>query len=289
MSNADANKNPDLNGKTAQSESSLSDKKKRDDAENENGNTKNNESPREKRRKLSRSRSVSGSPRRRSGSRSPSRSRSKSRSRSPKRRSASPKRSRSRSHSRSYSRSPRRRRYSRSRSPRRSPKRPFPYQRDRSSHPSKVVGVFGLNLDTDEKTLEAHFSKWGKIDKVDIIQDRYSRRSKGFAFLYFQTLEEAIEAKEKGHDTILDGKSLRTDYSITPRAHSPTPGRYMGEHRRRGDRYGGGYGGRSYSDRGYGDRYGGGSGYRGRSPDRGYRDREYRDRDYYDRDRRHYY
>ena len=26
----------------------------------------------------------------------------------------------------------------------------------------------------------------------------------------------------------LNGRTIRVDYSVTPRAHSPTPGRYMG-------------------------------------------------------------
>ena len=67
----------------------------------------------------------------------------------------------------------------------------------------------------------------------------------------------------------LDGKKIRVDFSITKRAHTPTPGCYMGRptggSSYRGDR---GYrgGGRGYRGGGGGDRYrcgglqGGGSG-----------------------------
>jgi transformer-2 protein len=70
---------------------------------------------------------------------------------------------------------------------------------------------------------------------VDLIKDKRSNHSKGFAFIYFASLNEAIEAKEKAHDLELDGNIIRTDYSRTPRGHSPTPGQYMGHksnHRR---------------------------------------------------------
>lgn len=52
-----------------------------------------------------------------------------------------------------------------------------------------------------------------------------------------------IQAKRKMNGTELDGKKIRVDFSITKRAHTPTPGMYMGRPtggRSRGER-GGGY------------------------------------------------
>lgn len=37
-----------------------------------------------------------------------------------------------------------------------------------------------------------------------------------------------LQAKEKAAGTQLDGRNIRVDYSITERAHTPTPGVYLG-------------------------------------------------------------
>jgi len=211
----------------------------------------------------------SGSPDRRS--KSPDRKenkkpRSKHHSRSPERR--------SRSYSRSRSRSPRRRSrgrsYSRSRSRSHSPRQ--------SVVPSTCLGVFGLSGSTTENDLKDEFSRYGTLEKVDLIIDKRTGQSRRFAFLYYSAVDEARKAKEACNGMKLHGRNIRTDFSTTARPHSPTPGRYMGRitRPRRSPRYiPSRYERRErydyYDDR---DRY-----YRGR-------DRYYDDRDrYYDRDR----
>jgi len=184
--------------------------------------------------------------------------------------------SRSRSYSRSRSRSPRSRSYSRSRSG--SPRGP------RNPSPSKCLGVFGLDGDTTERDLREEFSRYGTLEKADLIIDKRTGQSRRFAFLYFSTVEDARKGKEACNGMKLHGRNIRTDFSTTARPHSPTPGRYMGRITRprgprRVDRY---YPSRyesrdrydPYDDR---DRY-----YRDR------RDRYYDDRYRYDdRDRYH--
>jgi len=125
---------------------------------------------------------------------------------------------------------------------------------------SKCIGVFGLSLYTTERELEKTFSKYGRLEKVQVVQDGHSGRSRGFGFVYFEDIADATEAREALNGTDIDGKKVRVDFSITKRAHTPTPGMYMGrpserDRDRRGPR---------------------GGGYRGRSPPR----RDYRDRDY---------
>ncbi|XP_062383185.1 transformer-2 protein homolog beta-like isoform X1 [Sardina pilchardus] len=132
--------------------------------------------------------------------------------------------------------------------------------------PSCCLGVFGLSLYTTERDLREVFSKYGPLANVSIVYDQQSRRSRGFAFVYFESREDAREAKERANGMELDGHRIRVDYSITKRPHTPTPGIYM-------DRatYGGGSSTscrRDYYDRDY-----------ERGFDRGY-DR-YDDRDYY--------
>ncbi|XP_039534922.1 transformer-2 protein homolog alpha isoform X2 [Pimephales promelas] len=239
------------------------------------------------------SRSGSPSPSRAS-KRSESRSRSHSKSRSRSRRHSNRRYSRSRSHShrkrsrsRSYSPEYRRRR-SQSASPMSNRRR---HAGSRSSHshdskkdshshgdarlmshqrsdnanpdPNTCLGVFGLSLYTTERDLREVFSRYGPLAGVNVVYDQRTGRSRGFAFVYYERIDDAKEAMERANGMELDGRRIRVDYSITKRPHTPTPGIYMGRPTHNGGGSssssggGGGGGGRrrdSYNDRGY-DRY----------------------------------
>lgn len=221
-----------------------------------------------KKRSYSRSRSRSGSYRSRSRSNRRSRSRSyRSRSGSPRRRSRSyDRRSRSRSGGRRRSRHGASR--SRSRSPMSDRKR---HVGDRMNPPEgRCLGIFGLSLYTTESDLREVFCRYGRIDKVNIVIDQKTGRSRGFGFVYYESYNDAADAKERANGMELDGRRIRVDFSITKRPHTPTPGVYVG--RPTTHSYGG-RGGRSgdrYSDR---DRYGSRDYYRD-----DYRNRDYRRR-----------
>ncbi|KAI8377218.1 hypothetical protein EDC96DRAFT_571480 [Choanephora cucurbitarum] len=204
------------------------------------------------------SRSRSRSPRRASRSRSParresSRRRSRSRSRSkeyrrkrsgsPRRRSRSPRR-RSRS-PRRRSRSPRRRRQS-PRGGRHEPNKEFHGTRE-APEMSNILGVFGLSLRTREVDIEEVFSDFGSLEKVTIVYDHRSNRSRGFGFVYFKDQADATRARDALNGIEIDDRQIRVDYSVTHRPHTPTPGEYMGERKSTGsgrydrDRRGGDY------------------------------------------------
>ncbi|KAM9851044.1 transformer-2 protein homolog beta [Aulostomus maculatus] len=198
------------------------------------------------------SRSASRSPSRpgsaKSGSHSPDRSsaRSKDGSHHSRSKSRSKSRSRSGSHSRRGSRRRHSRSHSRSRSyRRRSRSRSYSGERRSHSHspmsnrrrhignranpdPNCCLGVFGLSLYTTERDLRDVFSKYGPLADVSIVYDQQSRRSRGFAFVYFESTHDAKEAKERANGMELDGRTIRVDFSITKRPHTPTPGIYMG-------------------------------------------------------------
>lgn len=142
--------------------------------------------------------------------------------------------------------------------------------------------MFGLSLYTTERELEKQFGGFGEIEKCQVVLDGHSGRSRGFAFVYFENVDQAAEAKKAMDGQELDGRQVRVDFSITKRPHTPTPGKYMGRPSRdfnsRGGPPSGGRGGRErYGDRGerHGDRDGGGGRYR--------EERRYDDRDRYDR------
>ncbi|KAG6849950.1 hypothetical protein H0H93_003322 [Arthromyces matolae] len=186
----------------------------------------------------------------------------------PAERDAPPPRGRSRSRSpaaRSNGyRSPYRRR---SPAPRRAPHAPI-----QAPNPSNVLGVFGLSIRTQERDLDEEFSRFGRVEKVTIVYDQRSDRSRGFGFIKMSTVEEASRCITELNGVDLNGRRIRVDYSVTDRPHAPTPGEYMG-HRRSGRE--------SHRDR---DSYR--DSYRDRDRDhrRGDRDKD-RDRDPYGRDR----
>jgi len=109
------------------------------------------------------------------------------------------------------------------------------------------------------------FEKYGDVDSCQIVYDHATGRSRGFAFIYMMNVRDAEDAKEKLSGAELDGRRIRVDYSITQRAHTPTPGVYMGQSSGRSS----GYRGSNYrSDYRSGGGYGGGGSYRRRSRSR---------------------
>ncbi|XP_017460745.1 PREDICTED: transformer-2 protein homolog alpha-like, partial [Rhagoletis zephyria] len=92
----------------------------------------------------------------------------------------------------------------------------------------KCLGVFGISVFTQADDLHRIFARYGRVRDVQLVMDRFSQRSRGFGFVYFERQRDADEAKEGCNGMQLNGRTIRVDYSVTPRAHSPTPGRYMG-------------------------------------------------------------
>ncbi|PCH41577.1 RNA-binding domain-containing protein [Wolfiporia cocos MD-104 SS10] len=130
---------------------------------------------------------------------------------------------------RSRSRSPvRGSSYRRSPPPRRPPHAPI------APNPSNVLGVFGLSIRTTERDLDDEFSRFGRVEKVVIVYDQRSDRSRGFGFISMSTVDEAARCIKELNGVDLNGRRIRVDYSVTDRPHAPTPGEYMGHRRRRG-------------------------------------------------------
>jgi len=125
----------------------------------------------------------------------------------------------------------------------------------------KCLGVFGLSLYTTEREVKDMFEKYGRVADCRIVHDHATGRSRGFAFINMESINGAADAKERLNGAELDGRRIRVDYSITQRAHTPTPGVYMGRPTKRSSYRGGGGGGSG--------RYSGGAG-GGRSSRRSY-------------------
>ncbi|KAL3111466.1 hypothetical protein niasHT_017693 [Heterodera trifolii] len=94
--------------------------------------------------------------------------------------------------------------------------------------PCPCLGVFGMSLHTSERDLKQLFGRWGEVESVQIVYDRYSGRSRGFGFVYFTNTKEAARAKDNMADVVIDGMKVRIDYSVTrgggPYRHMPPNG-----------------------------------------------------------------
>lgn len=62
-----------------------------------------------------------------------------------------------------------------------------------ADHPGKLF-IGGLNLETDEKALEAAFGNYGRIIEVLLMKDRETSKSRGFAFVTFENPADAKAA-----------------------------------------------------------------------------------------------
>lgn len=69
--------------------------------------------------------------------------------------------------------------------------------------------VGNLSYNTSEETLRSLFSQAGSITAVDLIKDRITRTSKGFAFVQMSTQAEADKAIALFDRFLLDTRQIR--------------------------------------------------------------------------------
>lgn len=110
--------------------------------------------------------------------------------------------------------------------------------------------VGGLSPEATPEELQTLFAQVGTVESVNIINDRFSGRSRGFGFVEMATKEEAMAAIEK-----LSGQEVAGSPIVVNEARPREEKRDFG---------GGGYGGGGGGRRGGGPRRTGGGGRRGR-------------------------
>jgi RNA recognition motif-containing protein len=71
--------------------------------------------------------------------------------------------------------------------------------------------VGNLSPDTTGDELRTLFSGVGEVDSCQLITDRDSGRSKGFAFIEMKSTDDANSAKEKFNGQDLHGKQLKVN------------------------------------------------------------------------------
>ncbi|KAL2806572.1 RNA-binding motif protein, X-linked-like-2 [Daubentonia madagascariensis] len=104
-----------------------------------------------------------------------------------------------------------------------------------ADRPGKLF-IGGLNLETDEKGLEAAFGKYGRIVEVLLMKDRETSKSRGFAFVTFESPADAKAAARDMNGKSLDGKAIKVAQATKPAFESsrrgpPLPPRSRGRPR----------------------------------------------------------
>ena len=107
----------------------------------------------------------------------------------------------------------------------------------------KNIYVGNISFQTTEQDLDAAFSAYGQVDRVQIVKDRESGQSRGFAFVEMANNADADKAMAALNGAELSGRTLTVN-EARPREARPSGGfgggnRFAGG----GGRPGGGGGG----------------------------------------------
>ena len=71
--------------------------------------------------------------------------------------------------------------------------------------------VGNLPYSADQQTLVDTFSQFGTVDSVNVITDRDTGRSKGFAFVEMSSGGEAQKAMQELNGSSLDGREIKVN------------------------------------------------------------------------------
>jgi cold-inducible RNA-binding protein len=106
---------------------------------------------------------------------------------------------------------------------------------------STKLYVGNLSFQTTSQDLQTLFAQAGTVQSADVVEDRDTGRSRGFAFVEMSTQDEANSAIEQFNGKEVSGRALKVN-----------------EAKPRENRGGGGGGGRGFSNNRGGGGFGGG-------------------------------
>ena len=103
--------------------------------------------------------------------------------------------------------------------------------------------VGNLSFNTTENELQELFSQAGPVQEVTLMQDKFTGKSRGFAFITMGSDEDAQNAISKFNGQTIEGRPLTVN-EARPREPRPPGGGGRGYGGGGGGGGGGGYGGR---------------------------------------------
>jgi RNA recognition motif-containing protein len=92
--------------------------------------------------------------------------------------------------------------------------------------------VGNLSYQTMENDLQDYFAQAGVVTLVNLMLDKVTGKSRGFAFIEFATPEEASKAVEQFHGKEFQGRALTVNIARPREERAP---RYSGDRRSAGE------------------------------------------------------
>jgi len=91
--------------------------------------------------------------------------------------------------------------------------------------------IGNLSFQTGEHDLQDYFAQAGAVTSVNLMLDKMTGRSRGFAFVEYASPEEAQQAIAQFHDQDFQGRKITVNVA-RPREERPPRDRYAGGDRR---------------------------------------------------------
>src|SRR3979490_2513925 len=112
--------------------------------------------------------------------------------------------------------------------------------------------VGNLSFNTTETDLQDLFAQAGPVQEVTLMQDKFTGKSRGFAFVTMTTEADAQKAITEFNGKTVEGRPLTVNEARPREARPPGGGRSGGGYGGGGGGYGGGGGGGGYGGGGGG-------------------------------------
>lgn len=93
--------------------------------------------------------------------------------------------------------------------------------------------VGNLSYQTMENDLQEYFSQAGAVTSVNVMMDKVTGKSRGFAFVEFATAEEANKAVEQFHNQEFQGRVLTVNVARPREERAPRWSGNRSEHSER--------------------------------------------------------
>lgn len=88
--------------------------------------------------------------------------------------------------------------------------------------------VGNLSYQTMDQDLQDFFSAAGSVSSVSVMMDKFTGKSRGFAFVEFGSSDEATKAVEMFHGKELQGRPLTVNLARPREERAPRQGGYGG-------------------------------------------------------------
>lgn len=76
----------------------------------------------------------------------------------------------------------------------------------------KRIYIGNMNFSTSEESIKNLFSKYGNVDSVEIIKDKYTEQSKGFGFVEMSD-DDAEKAISSLNGKDFEGRRIRVNFA----------------------------------------------------------------------------